>query len=137
MVDNGFMSFQRVKMSPQDTKLNTVKLHFTSKITYCKTCLMRPLRKRRPKIGYQDQLSLNAGQTNCRMVGSILQYFRPSLSYHLSLRPFLSIFERPLKTGLAVTENPILAASSCTHMRICVQIGTPPRAVSTGTDTSG
>ena len=54
--------------------------------------------KGRPKIGFQDRLSLNAGQKYCRM----LQYFRPSLSYHLSLRPFLSIFEWPLKTGFTV-----------------------------------
>ena len=33
---------------------------------------------------------------------SILQYFRPSLSYHLSVRSFLSIFEWPLKTGFTV-----------------------------------
>ena len=51
--------------------------------------------KRRPKIGFQDRLSLNEGQKYCRMLQeSILQYFRPSLSYHLSLRhlfcPFLS-----------------------------------------------
>ena len=35
--------------------------------------------KRRPKIGFQDRSSLNAGQKYYRM----LQYFRPSLSYHL------------------------------------------------------
>ena len=34
---------------------------------------------------------------------SILQYFRPSLSYHLSLRSlFLSIFEWPFYTGFPV-----------------------------------
>ena len=33
--------------------------------------------------------------------GSILQYFRPSLSYHLSLRS-LSIFEWPFYTGFTV-----------------------------------
>ena len=34
---------------------------------------------------------------------SIRQYFRPSLSYHLSIRFFvLSIFEWPLKTGFTV-----------------------------------
>ena len=38
--------------------------------------------------------------------GSILQYFRPSLSYHLSLGAFLSIFEWPLKTGFTVYPNP-------------------------------
>ena len=33
----------------------------------------------------------------------ILQYFLPSLSYHLSSRPIvLSIFEWPLKTGFTV-----------------------------------
>ena len=35
--------------------------------------------------------------------GSILQYLRPSLSYHLSLRSFvLSIFEWPFYTGYTV-----------------------------------
>ena len=36
---------------------------------------------KRPKIVFQDLLSLNAGQKYCRMLSwSILQYFRPSLS---------------------------------------------------------
>ena len=46
---------------------------------YSKTCLKR----------FLDRLSLNAGQKYCR---SILQYFRPSLSYHLSLRPLFCLF---------------------------------------------
>ena len=50
---------------------------------YSKICVKRPLSKR-PKIGFQDQSSLHAGQKYCRMLGSILQYFQPSLSYHLS-----------------------------------------------------
>ena len=49
-------------------------------IIYSKTCLQWSLQKK-TKIGFQDRLSLNAGQK-----GSILQYFLPSLSYHLSLR---------------------------------------------------
>ena len=53
--------------------------YFISK--YSKTCVKWPLAKR-PKIGFQDQLLLNAGQKYCRY----LQYFLPSLSYHLSLR---------------------------------------------------
>ena len=48
--------------------------------------------KRRPKIGFQYRLSLNAGQKYCRMLESILQYFRPTLSYHLSLRPLFCLF---------------------------------------------
>ena len=34
---------------------------------YSKTCVKRPLCKR-PKIGFQDQLSPNAGQKYCRML---------------------------------------------------------------------
>ena len=34
---------------------------------YSKTCVKRPLSKR-PKIGFQDQLSLNAGQKYCKMI---------------------------------------------------------------------
>ena len=33
---------------------------------------------------------------------NILQYFRPSLNYHLSLRSFLFIFEWPFYTGVTV-----------------------------------
>ena len=47
---------------------------------YSKTCVKWPLSKR-PTIGFQDQLSLDAGQKYCRMLkGSILQCFRPALS---------------------------------------------------------
>ena len=34
---------------------------------FIKTCVKRPLSKR-PKIGFQDQISLNACQKNCRML---------------------------------------------------------------------
>ena len=63
-------------------------LHCLSK--YSKTCLKWPLSKR-PKIGFQEQLSLNAGQS-----------IRPSLGSHLTLRYFLSISERLLKTGFTI-----------------------------------
>ena len=57
--------------------------------------------KKRPKIGFQDRLSLNAGQKYCRMLQeSILQYFLPALSDNRSLRPlfcpFLSGHLRPV-----------------------------------------
>ena len=59
---------------------------------YSKTCLKGPLKKN-TKIGFQYPLSLNAGRKYCRMLQeSILQYFRPSLSYHLSLRPLFCLF---------------------------------------------
>ena len=49
--------------------------------------------KRTPKIGFQDRLSLHTGQKYCKMLQeSILQNFRPSLRYHLSLRPLFCLF---------------------------------------------
>ena len=36
-------------------------------IVYSKTCVKQPLSKR-PKIGFQDQLSLNAGQKYYKML---------------------------------------------------------------------
>ena len=47
------------------------KLHM---YIYCKTSVKGHSQKKKKKIGFQDQLSLNAGQKYCRMQ-SILQYF--------------------------------------------------------------
>ena len=47
-------------------------------LQYSQTCLKRPLKKK-TKIGFQDQLSLYAGQKYRRMLQeSILHYFRSS-----------------------------------------------------------
>ena len=71
--------------------------------TYSNNCVKCPLSKI-SKIGFQDQLLLNAGQKYCRMLqGGILQYFRPSLSYHLLLSSlFFSVCEWLLYTGFTV-----------------------------------
>ena len=58
------------------------------------------------ELCFHDQLSLNAGRkysiAACSK-GSILQYFRPSLSYHLSFRSlFCLLATTPLKTGFTV-----------------------------------
>ena len=46
-----------------------------------------------PLKQFQGRLSHYAGQKYCRMLQeSILQYFRPSLSYHLYLRPLFCLF---------------------------------------------
>ena len=46
----------------------SISLIVTSTVTtYSKTCLKRPLKKR-PKIGFHERLSLNAGQKYCRML---------------------------------------------------------------------
>ena len=46
---------------------SNIELSHVLLITYSKTCVKRPLWKR-PKIGFQHQLSLNAGQTYYRML---------------------------------------------------------------------
>ena len=58
-------------------------------------------------VQHNSRLSLNAGQKYC----SILQYFRPSLSYHFPLRPLFCLFiEWSLKTGFTVQHHSHFAA---------------------------
>ena len=70
---------------------------------YSKTCVKLPLSKR-PKIGFQDQLSLNAGQNYCRMLpfehSAILSTF---IKLPFVIKIFvLSIFEWLFYTGFTV-----------------------------------
>ena len=59
---------------------------------YSKTCLKWPLKKKTENC-FRGQLSLNAGEKYWRMLlRSILQYFWPPLSYHLSLRSLFCLF---------------------------------------------
>ena len=64
---------------------------------------MGPLKKK-TKIGFQDRLSLNAGQKYCRMLqgehSAILSTFI-KLPFVINIF-VLSIFEWPLKTGFTV-----------------------------------
>ena len=72
-------------------------------LSYGKTCVKRPHSKRR-KIGFQDQLSLSAGQEYC----SMLQGEHPAILSTFIKLPFvikmfvLSIFEWPFYTGCTV-----------------------------------
>ena len=71
---------------------------------YSKTSVKRPLSKR-PKIGFQDQLSINAGQKYCRMLqgehSAILSTF---IKLTFVIKIFvLSIFEWPFYTGFTVS----------------------------------
>ena len=80
------ITFSGIKSMDQD-----VAKHFVGPdlyICYSKTCVKWPFSKR-PKNGFQDRLSLNAGQKYCRMIS----FFRPSLSYQFSSRPLFVIFE--------------------------------------------
>ena len=71
-------------------------------IQYNKTCQKRPLSKRQ-KIGFQDQISLDAVQKYCRMLQrehfAILWTFIKLSVVKIFV---LSIFEWPLRTGFTV-----------------------------------
>ena len=62
------------------------------KLIYSKTCVKRPLSKR-PKIDFKTNYrSMQVISIAECSKGSILQYFRPSISYHLSLRSLFCLF---------------------------------------------
>ena len=99
-------------------KFNTFNTMETDKISTCLAVwgsvklVLSGHSKRGHKIGFQDQLSLHAGQKYCRMLQeSILQHFRPSLSYHLSLRPLFCLF-------LSGRLRQVLLNSDYTHLSI-------------------
>ena len=72
-------------------------------MSYSKTCVKRALSKR-PKNGFQDQLSLNAGQKYCRMLlGEHSAILLASIKLPFVIKIFvLSIFEWPFHTGFTV-----------------------------------
>ena len=72
-------------------------------VKYSKTCLKRPLSKR-PKVCFQDKLSLNAGQKYCRMLQGEHSAILPTfIKLPFIIQIFvLSILEWPLKTGFSV-----------------------------------
>ena len=61
---------------------------------YSKTCLKQPLSKR-SKMDFKTNFRLMQVKSIAESSnGSILQYFRPALSYHMALRPLLCLFLR-------------------------------------------
>ena len=69
---------------------------------YSKTCLKRPLLK----MGFQNQLSRNAGQKYCRMLREHSVVLSICIKLTHGFKTFLSsIFELPLKTGFTVSHN--------------------------------
>ena len=77
-------------------------------LAYSKNCVKRPLSKR-PQIGFQDQLSLNAGQKYCRMLqGEHSEILLTFIKLPPVIKIFvLSIFEWPFYTGFTVLINPL------------------------------
>ena len=78
--------------------------------TYSKTCFKRPLKKK-TKLFFKTEYRLMQGKSNpeCSK-GSNLQYFRPSLRYHLSLR---SLFCQFLSGRLRQVSNAFINSSTC------------------------
>ena len=79
-------------------KFNKFRMHFMVFIIH-----LKPVSKR-PKIDFQDQLSLIAGQKYCRMLqvehsANLLTLLKLPLVIKIFV---LSIFEWPLKTGFTV-----------------------------------
>ena len=109
MAENGFRTFQGAKTNQQDLQLNTIRLHFSSKIKL--NTVKEATQKEDQKLVFKTDYCLMQVKSiaECSK-GSILQYFQPSLS----------IFEWPLRIRFAIAKNPILVVSSCTHMRICI-----------------
>ena len=94
--------FDPTRFSSTQAKSSLYHLPFSTgpRLVYSKTCLKWLLSKR-PKHGFQDQLSLNAGQKYCRMLplehSAILSTF---IKLPFVIKIFvLSIFEWPFYTG--------------------------------------
>ena len=72
-------------------------------INYSKTCVKQPLSKRQ-KIGFRDQISLNAGQKYCRLLqgehsAKLLTFIKLPVVIKIFV---LSTFEWPFYTGFTV-----------------------------------
>ena len=69
---------------------------FSRLSVYSKTCLKRPLKKDQKLVFKTDYHLMQVKSLQNAPRESILQYVRPSSSYHLSIKTFvLSIFKRP------------------------------------------
>ena len=78
------------------SKLHVARLQISCYGPYSKTCVKRPLKKK-SQIGFQYQLSLNAGQKYCRMLPlehSVVLSTFIKLSFVIKIL-VLSIFEWP------------------------------------------
>ena len=98
LAENGYRAFQRAKMSPLDTQLNTISCIFLLKI---KLNTVTPLKKILKLVFKTDYHLMHVKSIT---ESSPSQCFWPAWRYHSSLS-VLSIFERPLKIGFTVTKD--------------------------------
>ena len=84
-------------------RINSLSDKEKNTLVCSKTCLKQPL-KRKTKIGFQDRLSLNAGQKYCRMLqGEHSAILSAYIKLPFAIKTFvLSIFEWLLKAGFTV-----------------------------------
>ena len=109
---------RKVHIIERDNRTNHTFLAMKSRSTV--KPVLRGHSKRRQKIGFQDRLSLNIGQKHCRMLlESILQYFSPSLSYHLSLRPLLYPPQTLFVGGILFSRCPCVCPSVRPSVTLC------------------
>ena len=84
------MELKKFKINPEKPAVSVQAIEVS---LYSKTCVKRPFSKR-PKIGFQDQLSLNAGQKYCRMLqGEHSAILLTCIKLPFVIKIFLSIFE--------------------------------------------
>ena len=83
-----------------------IQVLFKKMKTLTYSCTVKPVlsghSKTRPKIDFQDQLSLNAGQEYCRMLQGEHSAILSTLIKLSFVIKFCFVFEWPLKTGLTV-----------------------------------
>ena len=78
--------------------------YFTDKKEHFSKNPVKQLLSQRPKNGFQDQISLNAGQKYCRMLHSAI--FWTFIKLPVVIKTFvLSIFKWPFYTGFTVFRN--------------------------------
>ena len=92
----------RLKMVEVLFKKEIINLSY-GQMVYSKTCVKWPLSKRQ-KIGFQDQLSLTAGQKYCSMLqGELSAILSTFIKLPFVIKNFvLSIFEWPFYIGFTV-----------------------------------
>ena len=104
-VRKGYQQTTQIAASRQSSFLGCFSLMVMGIVFIClSACILSGHSKRTPKIGFQYQLLLNAGQKYCRMLqgehSAILSTF---IELQFSTKTFvLSIFKWPLKTGFTV-----------------------------------
>ena len=91
---------------------------------YSKTCFKQPLKKRTKLVFKTNYRLMQVKSIAECSKGSVLQYFRPSLGYHVITIFVLSIFERLHKTSFTIIGLEIqflVGVFINCHMFVCEQ----------------